>query len=63
LTKFVFDANVIIGFYNIGHLKEILKKLEELDDRVYMEDKNYHEALIYHTAQKRDYWDDDAYLK
>jgi len=53
VTKFAFDANVIIGFYNIGHLKEILKKLEELDDRVYIDEKNYYEALIHHTAQKK----------
>jgi hypothetical protein len=39
LNKFVFDANVVIGFHSIHYLDIILKKLEELSDKVYMAEK------------------------
>jgi hypothetical protein len=45
LTKFAFDANVIIGFDNIHRLKIVLKKLEELNDKVYIDKENYYEVL------------------
>ena len=43
MTKFVFDANVVIGFHTINYLDTILKKLRELSDRVYMDENNVHE--------------------
>ena len=45
LTKFVFDANVVIGFHNIYYLNIILQKLRELSDRVYMDENNVRELI------------------
>lgn len=51
LRKFVWDANVVIHFDNIGYLENFLQKLEELDDKVYMAEKNYDEATRGHIQR------------
>lgn len=53
LTKFVWDANAIIHFDNIGYLENLLQKLEDLDDKVYMAEKNYYEAITGHIQRKK----------
>lgn len=53
LTKFVWDANVVIHFGNIGYLETFLQKLEELDDKVYMAKENYYEAIKGQIQRKR----------
>ena len=45
LTKFVFDANVVIGFHDIKYLDIVLKKLKELSNKVYMDENNVRELI------------------
>jgi uncharacterized protein YktA (UPF0223 family) len=54
MTKFAFDANVVIGLYSIQYLDSVMRKLSELSDTVYM-DKNNTNELIRESgiAQKR----------
>jgi len=54
MTKFAFDANVVIGLHNIHHLDCIIRKLSELSDTVYMDKNNVHELTRESgIAQKR----------
>ncbi len=54
MTKFAFDANVVIGLHNIHHLDCIMGKLIELSDTVYMDKNNVHELTRESgIAQKR----------
>lgn len=52
LTTFAFDACVVIGFFNIGYLDLILKKLRELSDKVYMAENNVYEVMRKSVKQK-----------
>lgn len=45
MTKFVFDANVVIGLHNVHHLEFVMSRLSELSDTVYMDKNNVLELL------------------
>jgi len=54
MTKFAFDANVVIGLHTIDRLECVMRKLDELSDTVYMDENNVHELLRESgIAQKR----------
>ncbi|RJS71035.1 hypothetical protein CW696_04990 [ANME-2 cluster archaeon] len=54
MTKFAFDANVVIGLHNIHHLDCVMRKLIELSDTVYMDVNNVNELTRESgIAQKR----------
>lgn len=45
MTKFAFDANVVIGLHKIDRLECVMRKLNELSDTVYMDENNVRELL------------------
>lgn len=54
MTKFAFDANVVIGLHNVHYLELVMRKLSELSDTVYMDRNNVHELTRESgIAQKR----------
>jgi hypothetical protein len=45
MTKFAFDACIPIGLHAIKYLSDVLQKLKELSDRVYMDHENVSELV------------------
>lgn len=46
MTKFTFDADIVIGLNNIKHLDEILESLQKNNDSIYMSEENFYEVDI-----------------
>jgi predicted nucleic acid-binding protein len=46
MTKFAFDANVVIGLHTVHHLEFVMSRLSELSDTVCMDKNNVRELLM-----------------